>query len=233
VAKSGSLTTKREVVKRRRRDRQLVVFGFLLVALGFFAFVAYAIFQGKVESPIAYPIVTPSKDVIEDINLACPPSGDEALPMSSSEIAFRTLNATQETGLARAFLNDLEGRGFVGVQASNWNRTYDGVVRIMFGKAGLRAAYTLSNQFEEFELVYDNRDSALVDIVLGEGAIHAELRPAYAPELSPDVELTAPGQCLPIDLLIPEPAPARLPADPLASPSPSPEVSAEGDEAAQ
>lgn len=230
MAKTGNLTTKREVVKRRRRDRQLVVFGFLLVALGFFAFVAYSVYQGRIDSPLHYGFVTPSAEITKDIRLACPPTGDGAMPMPADEISFRTLNATGETGLARTFMTDLQGRGFVGVQATNWNRKYDGVVRITFGKEGLRQAYTLSNQFEEFELVYDNRDSAIVDLILGDGAVNAELRPAWAPELSLDLELTAPGPCLPIGVLRPEPGPARLPADPLVSPTPTDEDDAEGDE---
>jgi hypothetical protein len=226
VANSGRLATKSEVIKRRRRDRQIIIFGFLGVALLFVSFVAYSIYQGSIVSPVSYGFVTPPEDFESEVTLPCPPSGEDALPMPANEISFRTLNATEETGLARTYLEDLSGRGFVAVQATNWNQEYEGLARIAFGKDGLRQAYTIANQFPESELVYDNRDSAIVDVILGARAVDAELRPLYAPELSPELELTAPGQCLPIDLVSPVPGPARLPADPLApSPSPSPSAS--------
>ena len=227
MANSGRLATKSEVIKRRRRDRQIIIFGFLTVALAFIAFVAYSVYQGSIVSPVNYAFVTAPEEFESEVTLPCPPSGDEALPMPANEISFRTLNATEETGLARSFLEDLSGRGFVAVQATNWNQEYDGMVLIAFGKDGLRQAYTIANQFPEYELVYDNREGAIVDVILGDRAVNAELRPLYAPELSPELELTAPGPCLPIDLVFPVPGPARLPADPLApvesaSPSPSP-----------
>jgi hypothetical protein len=226
VANSGRLATKSEVIKRRRRDRQIIIFGFLAVALIFVSFVAYSVYQGRVASPIDYAFVTPPEDFESEVTLPCPPSGDDALPMPANEISFRTLNATEETGLARGYMEDLAGRGFVAVQATNWNQDYDGFARIAFGEEGLRQAYTIANQFPQSELVYDNREGAIVDVILGSLAADSELRPLYAPELSPDLELTAPGPCLPIDLVAPVPGPARLPADPLApSPSPSPSAS--------
>ncbi len=228
MANSGRLATKAEVIKRRRRDRQIIIFGVLIVILGVAAFMAFSVYQGRAASPVTYAFVTNSADAEEDITLPCPPAGEDAFPMTADQVSFRTLNATEETGLARTFMEDLAGRSFVAVQATNWNQKYEGLARITFGEKGLRQAYTIANQFPEYELVYDNRDSALVDIILGDAAVNAELRPLYAPELSLDLELTAPGRCLPIDLLAPEPAPARLPADPLEpEPSPSPSVSAE------
>jgi hypothetical protein len=226
VANSGRLTTKAEKIKRHRRDRQIYIFGFLVLVLAFFAFVAVNIYQGRMAAPVSYAFVTNASDAENDVTLPCPPTGEDAMPMTADQISVRTLNATEETGLARIFLEDLTGRSFVGVQATNWNQQYEGLARITFGKKGLRQAYTVANQFPEFELVYDDRDSALVDIILGDAAVNAELRPLYAPELSLDLELTAPGRCLPIDLLFPVPGPARLPADPLApEPSPSPSLS--------
>lgn len=227
MANSGRLATKAEVIKRRRRDRQIIIFGVLVVILAFVAFMAISVYEGRAASPISYAFVTNESDADSEITLPCPPSGEDALPMTADQISFRTLNATEETGLARIFLEDLAGRSFVAVQATNWNQEYEGLARITFGKKGLRQAYTIANQFPEYELVYDDRDSALVDIILGDAAVNAELRPLYAPELRLDLELTAPGECRPIDILFPVPGPARLPDDPLApEPSPSPSVSA-------
>lgn len=216
MANSGKLTTRAEVLKRRRRDRQIAVFGILAVALVVLTFSAMGIYRGTFASPFEQPFITPSPDVTDVVTLACPPSGEASMPMPANEISFRTLNGAGESGLARAYLEDLRGRGFVGVAATNSNRPYDGLVQIVFGKAGLRQAYTIALQFPESELVYDNRSSALVDLILGKDAVSAELRPLYAPELDPSLELTETGRCLPIDLLQPQPAPARLPADPLA-----------------
>jgi hypothetical protein len=94
----------------------------------------------------------------------------------------------------------------------------------------LRQAYTVAANFPTYAMVLDNRKGAVVDIILGDLFETNKIRPQYAPELDPSVELTAPVPCLPIDLVPKEPAPRIIPIDPLApivtpSPSPSPSPS--------
>ena len=211
------------------------MFGLLVGLLATVAVIAYAIYQGRVNSPITYAIVTPPPDFESDIKWPCAPvdEGNDAddpnavhenMPMSPTEVTVRVLNGTDEQGLAGSTLDVLKGRGYVSVGATNWNRTYSETVRIQFGEEGLRQAYTVAANFPEYVMVLDNRQGAVVDIILGDLFETKDIRPQYAPELDPTVELTAPVRCLPIALVQPEPAPRIIPKDPLApvvTPSPS------------
>jgi hypothetical protein len=188
------------------------------------------VYQGRVNSPINFAIVTPPPDFESSVKWPCAPldQGDgENLPMSPTEVTVRVLNGTDEQGLARNTLEVLTGRGYVPAAsgaATNWNRTYSETVRIQFGEEGLRQAYTVAANFPEYEMVLDNRDGAVVDIILGDLFETKDIRPQYAAELDSTVELTAPVQCLPIALVPKEPAPRIIPVDPLApivTPSPS------------
>jgi hypothetical protein len=240
------LRTRREVVRRHRRERQFLVFGLLIGLLATVSVIAYAIYQGRIDSPINFAFVTPPPDFESTIKWPCPPVNEgndaddpdavhENMPMEPSQVTVRVLNGTKGTpdeqpGLAGSTLEVLKGRGYVGVGATNWSRTYKESVRIQFGEEGLRQAYTVAVNFPEYVLVLDNRKGAVVDIILGELFETNEIRPQYAPELDPTVELTSPVQCLPINLVQPEPAPRIIPVDPLApvvtpSPSPSPSPS--------
>lgn len=246
-SRSRILRTRREVVRRHRRERQFLVFGLLIGLLATVSVIAYAIYQGRIDPPIDYAFVTPPPDFESTVTWPCAPleEGNDAddpeavhenMPMSPSEVTVRVLNGTKGTdneqpGLAGSTLEVLTGRGYVGVGATNWSRTYKDSVRIQFGDEGLRQAYTVAANFPTYVMVLDNRKGAVVDIILGESFATKDIRPQYAPELDPTVELTAPVPCLPIDLVPPEPAPRIIPVDPLApivtpSPSPSPSPSA-------
>jgi len=216
-SRSRILRTRREVVRRHRRERQFLVFGLLIGLLATVSVIAYAIYQGRIDSPIDYAFVTPPPDFESTVKWPCPPldEGNDAddpdavhenMPMSPSQVTVRVLNGT------------------------NWNRTYSEFVRIQFGEEGLRQAYTVATNFPTYVMVLDSRKGAVVDIILGDLFETNKIRPQYAPELDPDVELTAPVPCLPIDLVPKEPAPRIIPIDPLApivtpSPSPSPSPS--------
>jgi len=247
-SRSRILRTRREVVRRHRRERQFLVFGLLIGLLATVSVIAYAIYQGRIDPPIDYAFVTPPPDFESTIKWPCPPldEGNDAddpeavhenMPMPPSEVTVRVLNGTvgssDKSGVAAGTLGVLTGRGYVGVGATNWSRTYSEYVRIQFGEDGLRQAYTVAANFPNYVMVLDNRKGAVVDIILGDLFETNKIRPQYAPELDPAVELTAPVQCLPIDLVPLEPAPRIIPVDPLApivtpspSPSPSPAPSA-------
>ena len=224
--RTGTMRTRREVVRRRRHERQFLVFGVIVGVLIALAAVSLAIYQGRIESPIQRAITSPSADVESMITLPCPPAdlgNGENLPLPPTQVAVRVLNGSDISGLAGNTLSILVDRGYVSVGAANWYRTYDKAVRIQFGVDGLRQAYSVAANFPDVELVLDTRDGALVDIILGPGFDPKNIRPQYAPELDPTTELTAPGRCVPVDIADPEPAPNIIPADPLAvTPSPSP-----------
>jgi len=215
--------TRRKAVRRHRRERQVLVFGILMIAISLVAFVALGVYRGEVKGPFSAPFVTPQADFTSDITLVCPPP--DANPLKTSEVAVRVMNGTERAGIAGATLEVLEGRGFVPLGATNWTRQYADVARIMFGAEGVLKAYTLARQFPESELVLDDRENATVDVVLGER--YETLVEPLNPQLDPDLILSADAQCLPVSQVEPQPAPNNYPKDPLApeptaSPSPSP-----------
>jgi hypothetical protein len=57
-----TLRTRREVVRRHRRERQFLVFGLLIGLLATVSVIAYAIYQGRIDSPVNYAFVTPEPD---------------------------------------------------------------------------------------------------------------------------------------------------------------------------
>ena len=220
TSSTSKFKTRREILKRRRRERQVVFFGVLAVALGTLAFGAFGVFTGAITSPFSAPFVTKQGDFNSDITLPCPAPG--SLPMDSGEIVVRVFNGTDRSGLAGKVLNDLEGRGYYGAGASNWSRTYAGVARIAFGVEGVQQGYTVARNFPEYEMVLDNRKGPTVDVVMGDLYDDAAgLVPLLDPALDADLPLSAPGECLNARLIEPEPAPRTLPDDPFASPSPS------------
>ncbi len=224
---TGRPDPRRARVRRHRRERQIIVFGVLIFALAFTGVLAAGIYRGTLDGPFSQPFVTPVGAFESDITLVCPPP--ESLPLATDQVAVRVLNATDVSGLAGRVNDDLVGRGYVSIALGNWGRTYSATARIAFGPDGVQQAYTVARNFESAEMVLDNREGTLVDIVLGEAfADHPQLRSVLAPELAQDLPLAANAECLPVDLVIPEPAPRNLPDNPLdpepvpsATPSPS------------
>ena len=227
ASRSRILRTRRDVVRRHRRERQFLVFGLLvgvLIALGAIGLAAY---QGRIDSPIDAAFQTPEPDFSTDVTVPCPYSDAErSMPLPPAEVLVRVRNGTDKTGLARDTLEVLTGRGYRGAGATNWdNRTYSDSIRIQFGEDGLRQAYTVARNFPTVEYVLDNREGAVVDIILGATFEVKQMRPPYAPELDATTALVAPLRCLPLDRVTPQPAPHIIPADPLApvaTPTPTP-----------
>ncbi|WP_296665740.1 LytR C-terminal domain-containing protein [Demequina sp.] len=229
---TGRPDARRAGVRRHRRERQIIVFGVLVIAIGFVGVFAAGIYRGNLDGPFSQPFVTPAGQFESDVKLVCPPPDSTALPAEA--VAVRVLNGTTVSGLAGRVTEDLEGRGFLSLATGNWGRDYSDTVRVAFGPDGVQHGYTVARQFAEAELVLDNREGSLVDVVLGEGfAASPSLRSVLSPELAPDLPLAANAECLPVNLVTPEPAPRNLPENPLdpvvtASATPSPSASASG-----
>jgi hypothetical protein len=226
-ASTTTLRTRREVLRRRRRERQILVFGVLICTLGALVFLSYNVYVGNTEGPFTRPFTTVAVDFQSDITLPCPPSGSEPLP--ASEVTVRVLNSTSRSRLASTTLNDLIGRGFLDGGSGNFKRfEFEGSARISFGRDGVQQGYTVALNFENPVLLLDSRRGTSVDVILGDE--FDKLVPLYDPQLAPGIPLTAAAQCQPADLIDPEPAPLNYPLagvspDPTASPSPSVSVS--------
>lgn len=210
--------SRRSAVRRHRRERQVLVFGLLTIGIVAVTFIAMGIYKGTIQGPFNAEFVTPQAEFTSSINVACPPSG--SYPLETSEVAVRVLNGTTKPGLAATTAEDLEGRGFVILGATNWGREYGETARIMFGETGLQKAYTVALQFTDAEMVLDTRTNATVDVVLG--AKFDSIVKQLDPQLDPDTPLVANVPCLPVSQIEPEPAPRIYPKDPLAPPSPTP-----------
>jgi len=232
ASRSRILRTRRDVVRRHRRERQFLVFGVsvgLLVAISAIALAAY---QGRIDPPVNAAFQTPNPEFATDITVPCPPAdkgGAENMPLPTDQVVVRVRNGNGETGLARDTLDVLTGRGYVGAGATNWdNRTYGDSIRIQFGVDGLQQAYTVARNFPTVEYVLDTREGAVVDVILGATFDVKQMRPPYAPELDATTPLVAPTLCLPVGQTPKQPAPHIIPVDPLApvaSPTPSPSPS--------
>lgn len=220
--------TRRQAVRRHRRERQVLIFGIILIVMAAIVFISMGVYKGTIRGPFNESFVTPDSEFTSDVTLVCPPPN--SFPLEPSEVAVRVLNGTDQSGLAGNTLEDLTGRGFVGLGATNWSRAYPEVARIMFGETGVQKAYTLALQFPTAELVLDTRPNATVDVVLGK-KFDGIVGP-LDPQLDPETQLTANAPCLPVAQVEPEPAPRNYPPDPLApkttpTPSPSPSGDAE------
>ncbi len=217
---TSKFRTRREILRRHRRERQFLFFGVLTVALGTVAFGAYSVYTGSFPSPFSEPFISHQADFSSDVTLPCPPN--DSLPLAPKEIVVRVFNGTKRSGLAGTVQSDLEGRGYYGGGALNWSRTYDGVARIMFGVDGVQQGYTVARNFPDFELVLDSRPGATVDVVMGDAYDDAAgLVPLIDPSMDSELPLSAPAKCESARLIDPEPAPRTLPEDPFATPSPS------------
>lgn len=229
-AQTGSDAQRRKAVRRHRRERQLVVFGVIIIAMAAVTFAAAAVYSGDVDGPFDAEFNTPAAE-LDEVSLVCPPP--ESMPLPPGEIVVRVNNGTEIPGLAGTTESTLDGRGFVTVGVTNWPRPYDGTALIYFGEAGVQHAYTLARQFQDSELVLDQRPDITLDLVVGDAfADNPALREPLAPELDAELPLAADGACRPANLVIAQLAPRTLPENPLAeaSPSPSPSAEAETDE---
>ncbi len=231
ASRSRILRTRRDVVRRHRRERQFLVFGLLVGVLVAISAIALAAYQGRIDPPVNAAFQTPNPEFETTVTVPCPPAdigGAENMPLAPEQVAVRVRNGSDKTGLARDTLAVLSGRGYVATTpgATNWdNRTYADSIRIQFGVEGLRQAYTVARNFPTVEYVLDTREGAVVDVILGATFDVKQMRPPYAPELDATVPLVAPTLCLPVGRTPKQPAPHIIPVDPLApvaSPSPSP-----------
>ncbi|WP_062294587.1 LytR C-terminal domain-containing protein [Demequina phytophila] len=206
---------RRAKVRRHRRERQIIVFGVLLVLVAFAGVFAAGVYRGDVEGPFSQAFVTPAGAFESDVTLVCPPAS--STQVKHSNVGVRVLNGTDTNGLAGAVADDLESRYFVVVSTENWGRTYGDYVRLYFGPDGVRQAYTVALNFDgEVDMVLDNREGTLVDVILGAGfAEDGTLRSTLDPELDTDAVLSANAECLPVSLVTPEPAPRTLPDNPV------------------
>ncbi len=141
---------------------------------------------------------------------------DGALPLATSEVHVRILNATGRdgtVGIAAANRTVLAARGFTIDSVGNYATQLQSS-ELRFGDQGIVAAYTLAAHFPEMRMVLDTREDATVDLLVGT---------AFDRPLDEDKVPTGPLKnlkgCVPADEITHVPGP---------SPSPTEEQPAEG-----
>lgn len=154
--------------ERRRRlfARQAVVFGFLTVALAGILLVAIAQFTGVLPSPFAREFS--EKETQQEVALkpVCPPSG--ATPLAPDAITVNVYNGTNRTGLAAEMQKKLAALGFKIGDVGNFDAGYNGTALIRVAEGQIPAGYTLSRLFDKPLVVFDDRDTPNIDLILGE-----------------------------------------------------------------
>lgn len=207
-----------DVRRRRRRERQAVVFGSLLAGMSITALVAAAVYTDVLDVPFLARDFTSPEPTPEAIRPDPPCPSDGALPVAYESIEVQVLNSTDRRGLAGTSGQSLAARGFVVTGTGNApGGAYPGTAQIVFGAASVDAAYTLAAHVPDPELVLDRREDATIDVVLGE--TYQQLAQPETVTLDPAVPLEGVAGCVPLEQALqtarPEPtAPAdEAPAD--------------------
>jgi hypothetical protein len=160
-------------VERRRREheRQAVVFGVLIAFLAVCGIFALAVYSGAISAPFNRPFTTVGVSDQKTYPVPCLPAvkgqPDGALPVAYARVQVNLLNASQESGLAKAHETVLAERGFDIRDKNNVPlRLQESEIR--FGAKGIVQAYTLAAQFPKMRLVLDDRKGTMVDLLIGE-----------------------------------------------------------------
>lgn len=198
----------RALRRRRKHERQAVIFGTLIAALAVAGVGSAAVYTGTIDSPITRDFTTPTPTATASVS-APPCPSDGTLPVAYADIPLRVLNASSQTGLAQATADQLAERGFVIEHVGNHQgEPVTGTARISFGAAGVDAAYTLAAHVDDPTLVLDTRSVVLVDIALGPefaGLIDVGLVP-----LDPEAPLEGVAGCVPLAAAVAQPGPPGL-----------------------
>lgn len=211
----------RALRRRRKHERQAVVFGSLIAALALAGLGATAVYTGAMEmSFLDREFTTPAPDP-DSIVVAPPCLPADTLPVDPATTQIRVLNGTTRAGLAGGMQTELQARGFVVIETGNYQPVgVTGTARIRFGEAGIATAYTLAAHVPTPLLVLDRRADATVDLILGN-----DFETIVALEeitLVPTEPLPNPIGCVPM-------AEALQSAGPAPSPSAPPSAPAEGE----
>ncbi|AEG45441.1 LytR C-terminal domain-containing protein [Isoptericola variabilis] len=158
-------------LRRRERERQAVVFGLLIAVLAVSGLGALALYTGAIESPFDQPIRTPGTEAAPAGPVPCLPAvegqPDGALPVAYSDVEVRVINASTTSGLAGAHAEVLRDRGFNVVLTGDLDHLLTHS-ELRFGTSGIVAAYTLAAQLSDVRMVLDDRQDAVVDLLVGE-----------------------------------------------------------------
>lgn len=202
-------TTDPEVARalrlKRKRERQAIIYTFIITLLVIIAIMAAAILTGRIASPFDRDFSYPP---VEYADLAQPCiSSANATPLAASDLHVNVYNASGRTGLARRtadYLNERNINILVVTDAPSKAQR----PAIHFGVQGLDAAHTLRAHVPGAVLVLDKREGVVLDLVLG--SEFEGLRSAEHVNLDNSAPLPDLRGCVPVDDITPTPAPVNV-----------------------
>lgn len=207
--------------RRRKHERQAVIFGSLVAGLALAGLGAAAVYTETISVPfLEREFSTPEP---EETGLAlppapCPPEG--TLPVQYNAVQVNVYNGGGRSGLAGDTSEALTARGFAVLTAANYPAELPTSSMITFGEPGLAAAYTLAAHLPQPLLVMDQRTDATVDLVVGT-EFSALVEPTSV-VIDPAAPLAGVTGCVPL-----EEARAAAPPGPTPTPTPTPTTPAE------
>lgn len=210
----------RALRRRKQHERQAVVFGLLIALLAATGVVGLAVYTGAFSFPGSSDFVAKEKEPGTTFAAPqpCVPSG--SVPVGRKKIKVTVLNGSDRAGLAAVAGDMLRDEGFTVEGTGNDTRRPSQPV-ISFGVKGITRAYTLLAYVPDARLVLDNRPGASVDLTVS--ADFAGLVPPEQTTLDPEIPLESVAECVDLEDVTPQPAPARFTKDEKAT-----EESAEG-----
>lgn len=207
----------RAIRRRRMRERQALIFGSLVAALGVVGLGAVAVYTSDATLPFDSGFSYAEKPKDEVFPTACLP--ENTLPVSYAKIKVNIYNTTERPGLATAVRNDLSKRGFEIKDVGNSDQRRVGNA-IVYGHKGLSRAYTLAAHFPDAALILDERDDRSVDVLVGDS--FKALVPAESVPLEAETPMVGRQNCTELWQLsdaVEPPEDAEDPDDPDGTPS--------------
>jgi hypothetical protein len=202
--------------RRRKHERQAVVFGILIAFLVIAGLGAAAIYSGTISSPFAEPIKSPSPETATMEPACLPETADGTLPVPYEDVRVRVYNgADPRFALAGANENVLADRGFDVRDSGDFSRLIVGLSEIRYGANGIAQAYTLAAQFPDINLTMDDREGGTVDLIVGPEWV--EPLPEAQVPLAADQPMKNRADCVPADELTPAEREYGLGRDPEAT----------------
>lgn len=192
--------------RRRKHERQAVIFGTLIAALAIAALSSAAVYTGVLSVPFLQRDFTTAEpeETASFPDPPCPPEG--TLPVAYNTIQVTVLNGSGRAGLAGQTASTLTERGFVVLGTGNYPATLPAAAQISFGQTGIAAAYTLAAQLDAPLLLLDTRADATVDLVLGEPFVSL-VDPATV-VLDPAAPVSPVTGCVPFEVALADAVPA-------------------------
>lgn len=192
--------------RRRKHERQAVVFGVLIAFLAVSGLGALAVYTGAIALPNQPDfVVAEPKGITVSQQPVCVP--EDTTPLPYADVHVTVLNGSERGGLAGSVSKLLTDRGFTVDSTGNDARKPTRPL-ISFGDDGIAAAYTLLAHYPESQLVLDARPDASVDLTVPESFM--ELEPEDAVALDPKKPMDSLAGCADVKQITPLPAPSRF-----------------------